>query len=636
MPTSTDLIRLFNVALDMFCIVGYDGYFKQVSPAWERALGYTDAELLAKPYVEFIHPDDRAPTVSAAVQISQGIQIINFQNRYMAKNGTYHWLSWNSAPYPDEQLIYAVARDVTDIKLREARQAAAYTVTRVLATARDLPIAAPEILRVVCERLDWEVGAFWYVDQETQVIRCLDLWHPPLIEVPTFGKMTRQSAFPIGVGLPGRVWKTNQPHWVSDVVLDSNFPRSKAAQEEGLHGAFAFPIRSTGNVVGVMEFFHRQVLQPDYETLELFDTIGSQIGQFIERRKAELEREDAQRETKYIRAQKDRLAEEKLYLEEEIRNEYFDDIVGDSPQLRHVLEQINTVAETTATVLILGETGTGKELIARALHNRSQRRSRTFVKLNCSAIPTGLLESELFGHERGAFTGAIAQKLGRLEVADKGTLFLDEIGDIPLELQPKLLRALQESEFERLGSTRTLKVDVRLIAATNRDLQHMVQTKEFRSDLYYRLNVFPIKVPPLRDRPEDIPRLVRHFVSKYALRMNRDIDSIPESTMTALYHWSWPGNVRELENFIERAVILTRGSVLNAPIAALRATEPKQAVAVKLEDSEREHILKILRETAGVLSGPAGAAERLGLKRTTLQGKMKKLGIQRSDWLPSA
>jgi formate hydrogenlyase transcriptional activator len=332
---------------------------------------------------------------------------------------------------------------------------------------------------------------------------------------------------------------------------------------------------------------------------------------------------------------KNKLTEEKLYLEDEIRNEYFDDIVGESEPLKQVLEQIQTVAQTDATVLILGETGTGKELIARALHNQSTRKSKTFVKLNCSAIPTGLLESELFGHERGAFTGAVAQKLGRLELADKGTLFLDEIGDIPLELQPKLLRALQEREFERLGSTRTTKVDVRLIAATNRDLHSMVEAREFRSDLFYRLNVFPIHVPPLRDRADDIPRLVRHFVSKYALRMDRKIDSIPAPTMKALQQWHWPGNIRELENFVERAVILTRGSALNAPIAELRgaAVATTAAPVMTLEETEREHILKILREAKGIISGPHGAAERLGLKRSTLQGKMKKHGISKHDWL---
>jgi formate hydrogenlyase transcriptional activator len=311
-------------------------------------------------------------------------------------------------------------------------------------------------------------------------------------------------------------------------------------------------------------------------------------------------------------------------------------------------------------VLILGETGTGKELIARAIHNSSPRRQKTFVKLNCSAIPTGLLESELFGHEKGAFTGAIAQKIGRMELADRGTLFLDEIGDIPLELQPKLLRALQEREFERLGSNRTIKADIRLIAATHRNLPEMVSSREFRSDLYYRLNVFPIKLPPLRDRADDIPKLVRHFAAKHAQSMNKQIDSIPAETMRALTRWHWPGNIRELENFIERAVILSRSSVLNVPVSELQLMAPPMAMSASmsattaatasvsspastpapapqgpqnqtLEDTEREHILKVLRETKGVLSGANGAAARLGLKRTTLQGKMKKLGIDRDS-----
>jgi len=319
--------------------------------------------------------------------------------------------------------------------------------------------------------------------------------------------------------------------------------------------------------------------------------------------------------------------------------------------LVEVLEQVRTVAETDSTVLILGETGTGKELIARAIHNSSRRQQQTFVKLNCSAIPTGLLESELFGHEKGAFTGAIAQKVGRMELADRGTLFLDEIGDIPMELQPKLLRALQEREFERLGSNRTIKADFRLIAATHRNLPELVGNREFRSDLYYRLNVFPIRLPALRDRRDDIPRLVRHFAAKHSSRMNKQIESIPAETMRALIDWHWPGNIRELENFIERAVILSRGSVLNVPVSELEpAPQARAATAaaatvsgsftsstpstnqpVTLHDSEREHILKILRETGGILSGPNGAAARLGLKRTTLQGKMKKLGIGRQN-----
>ena len=290
------------------------------------------------------------------------------------------------------------------------------------------------------------------------------------------------------------------------------------------------------------------------------------------------------------------------------------------------------MAPTDATALILGETGTGKELIARAIHNLSPRRERTFVKLSCAAIPSGLLESELFGHERGAFTGAIAQKIGRLELAHEGTLFLDEVGDIPLEIQPKLLRALQEKEFERLGSNRTIPVDARLVAATNRDLEKMVKDGQFRSDLYYRLKVFPILVPPLRERPEDIPALVHHFVAKHSKRMNKQIESVPPAALQALRRYPWPGNIRELENLLERAVILTPGSALQIPAAELKApAETDLRPTATLEEAEREHILRALRETQGVIGGPNGAAARLGLLRTTLHAKMRKLGISRKD-----
>lgn len=311
----------------------------------------------------------------------------------------------------------------------------------------------------------------------------------------------------------------------------------------------------------------------------------------------------------------------------------FEGIIGRSPGLRRVLQLVETVAWGDSTVLLLGETGTGKELIARAIHSHSPRRDRPFVKLNCAAIPTGLLESELFGHERGSFTGAIAQKIGRLELAHQGTLFLDEIGDIPLELQPKLLRVLQEREFERLGSTRTQKVDVRIVAATHRDLEGMILEKQFRSDLYYRVNVFPIYVPPLRERPDDIPLLVQHFVQEAARRMQKTIDMIPSETVEALIRCRWPGNIRELENVIERAVILSPGPVLQLSPRDLKSRITAGHNADRhqtLEEVERNHILKTLKETRWVLSGPSGAAARLGLNRSTLYFRMKKLGIARS------
>ncbi len=354
------------------------------------------------------------------------------------------------------------------------------------------------------------------------------------------------------------------------------------------------------------------------------------LGQIAGRVAVALENDRAYHEIAQL---KNRLAEEKLYLEDEIRSElHFEEIIGESPVLKRVLSQAKTVAASEATVLILGETGTGKELIARAIHRMSTRKENSFIKINCAAIPTGLLESELFGHERGAFTGAISQKIGRLELADRGTMFLDEVGDIPLELQPKLLRVLQDQEFERLGSTRTIKVNVRLIAATNRDLTRSVAEKQFRSDLFYRLNVFPIRMPPLRERRKDIPLLVRYFVQKFARRMNKQIETITSDTMNALVNWDWPGNVRELENFLERSVILTDTSVLRAPLAELQQLHDSSVTDGTLEAADREHIIRILRETHGTISGPGGAAVKLGLKRTTLQSKMQKLGISREDY----
>ena len=323
---------------------------------------------------------------------------------------------------------------------------------------------------------------------------------------------------------------------------------------------------------------------------------------------------------------KDKLAQEKLYLEDENRGETdFEGIVGQSLALRLVLNLVETVAPSDSTVLLLGETGTGKELIARAIHDRSRRKDRTFVKLNCAAIPSGLLESELFGHERGAFTGAIAPKVGRLELAHQGSLFLDEVGDIPIEIQPKLLRALQEREFERLGSNRTKKVDVRLVAATNRDLEKMMENREFRSDLYYRLNVFPIRIPPLRERPEDIPLLVRYFTQKYSRRMQKQIESIPAAALRKLSNWPWAGNIRELENFIERSVILTRGSALQAPIDDLGHNGGRAPAMAGTR--EGDEIVRILKVTSGRVGGPDGAAARMGIKRTTLLSRMKKFGI---------
>jgi formate hydrogenlyase transcriptional activator len=390
------------------------------------------------------------------------------------------------------------------------------------------------------------------------------------------------------------------------------------------------PMLGRGGIVGVLSLGSWREHAFSRQDLAFLGQIARQVAVAIENAWAFGEVSDL----------KNKLAQEKLYLEDEIRTELkFEEIVGKSEALRRVLEQVETVAPTDSTVLIYGETGTGKELIARAVHNLSGRQSNGFVKLNCAAIPTGLLESELFGHERGAFTGAISQRIGRFELANRGTMFLDEIGEVPLELQPKLLRVLQEREFERLGSTRTLRTDARLIAATNRNLEELVQEQKFRSDLYYRLNVFPVRVPALRERPEDIPLLVRHFVQQFSRRISKAIDTIPSEAMATLVRYPWPGNIRELQNVIERAVILTTGPVLRVPSDDLRAPGATPAVVAAfqpaqhnmraaLDDAERKQIMAALEQASWTVAGPNGAAARLGMKRSTLQSRMQKLGIR--------
>ncbi len=393
--------------------------------------------------------------------------------------------------------------------------------------------------------------------------------------------------------------------------------------EQGVQSLCCIPLVTRKGTLGTLNLASRERNAFVAQDLDFLRQVAAQVAVALDNARAYRE----------IAQLKDKLAKENLYLEDEIRSELnFEEIVGESPALKKVLDQARTVAPSDATVLILGETGTGKELIARAIHRMSSRKNASFVKLNCAAIPAGLLESELFGHEKGAFTGAVSQKIGRLELADKGTLFLDELGELPLEVQPKLLRVLQDQEFERLGSTGTIRVDIRLIAATNRDLAKRVAGRQFRSDLYYRLNVFPIRLPELRERKQDIPLLVRYLVQKFARRMNKQIETIPTETMNALVSWEWPGNVRELENFIERSVILSKGPILRVPLVELNlATEDSHSDST-LESLQRENIIRVLRETGGVLGGPRGAAARLGLKRTTLQYKMQKLGISREEY----
>jgi formate hydrogenlyase transcriptional activator len=425
----------------------------------------------------------------------------------------------------------------------------------------------------------------------------------------------------------GLVWQTQQPLVTSCVAELGRWPRLlERVQPYGVQSYCCLPLTTARRRLGALVFTSKQPSSYDTADLDFLQQVANQVAVAVENALAFQE----------IESLNDQLRRENVYLVEEVRAENnFGEIVGESAALRRVLREVETVASTDSTVLIRGETGTGKELIARALHELSPRKGRTFVKLNCAAMPTGLLESELFGHEKGAFTGAICQKVGRFELAHQGTLFLDEVGDIPPELQPKLLRVLQEQEFERLGSTKTIKVDVRLVGATNRDLARMVADGTIRADLYYRLNVFPVVLPPLRERSEDIPRLVRHFTQRFARRMGRRIETIPSTVMDALARYPWPGNVRELQNVIERAVILSQGPSLQVPPgdlqpAAMQPAAPASA-AVSLADAEREHILGALRETGWVLGGPEGAAARLGMKRSTLYKKMKKLGISRRE-----
>ncbi len=437
------------------------------------------------------------------------------------------------------------------------------------------------------------------------------------------GLIHEEMLVPLEGSIAGSAFRTRRPLVLDHAGMEAyDSPTSRLLRDEGVRSVISMPLITHDRALGTLSLASLRDAAFQQGDVDLLVQVAGQVAIAVENALAFQE----------IAELRNKLAQEKLYLEDEIRSEMnFEEIVGESPSLRAVLKQVETVAPTDSAVLIQGETGTGKELIARAIHNLSPRREHTFVKVNCAAIPAGLLESELFGHERGAFTGAIAQRIGRFELAHGGTIFLDEVGDIPLELQPKLLRVLQEQEFERLGSVLTIRADARLVAATNRDLAEMVAARTFRSDLYYRLRVFPLVMPPLRERQEDIPTLVRYFVQKYARRMNRAVETIPSETLDLLVRYSWPGNIRELENLLERAVIVSPGPVLRVPLSELKIPAEPAATGdlLTLEAAEREHILKALQAANWVLAGPRGAAAKLGMKRTTLQSRMQKLGVSR-------
>jgi formate hydrogenlyase transcriptional activator len=535
------------------------------------------------------------------------------------KPGVYDHLDLEFAQLVAAQIAIAMeAQRYRDQLTRERdRSQLLLEINNTLVSNLNLRDLLSEISACLRKVIPHDVAGLALYDSDTNKLRASALEFPSNEDL-----FIENELIPLEGSLPGLAFTTRQTVIGNAKHLEER-PAAKRFRDAGVKSGCSAPVISHDRALGVLTVASLQEDAFTEEDAELLGQVARQVAIAVENALAFRE----------IDALKDKLAEEKLYLEEEIQTEYnFEEIIGNSSALRQVLKEVETVATTDSTVLIYGETGTGKELIARAIHNLSQRRDRTLVRVNCAAIPTGLLESEMFGHERGAFTGAIERRIGRFELADHGTIFLDEVEDIPLELQPKLLRVLQEHEFERLGSSRVIRVDVRVVAATNIDLQQWVAEKKFRSDLFYRLNVFPIALPPLRERRQDIPLLVNFFANKFAQQMKKTIDRIPVETMQVLTEYTWPGNIRELQNLIERAVILTRGTVLQIPLSELK--QPAQSSldplsASTLESVEREHILRVLRETAWVIGGPNGAAARLGINRTTLNNRLRKLGISR-------
>jgi formate hydrogenlyase transcriptional activator len=512
-------------------------------------------------------------------------------------------------------------------------------INNVLITSREVPELFRGIVKTLERVIHHDYTSLALLDSQTGLLKIHALDFPGnqnlFKQEITVPRDTSPSGQAIATGQPFLARGTEIDRYQNEII--------RVLRTSGVQSICCVPLITHGQAFGTLNVASRRLDAFSPQDVELLQQVASQIAIAVENALA----------FKEIEALKNKLAEEKLYLEEEIRSEFnFEEIIGESPALKHALAQVELAAPAGTTVLLLGETGTGKELFARAIHNLSPRHDRTFVKVNCAAIPSGLLESELFGHERGAFTGAINQKIGRFELADRGTLFLDEVGDLPLELQPKLLRVLQEQEFERLGGNRTHRVDVRVVAATNQDLAKLVSERAFRSDLFYRLNVFPIQIPALRERAEDLPLLVRYFVQRFSRQLNKGVEYIPAEAMDALTHYSWPGNVRELENLIERAVLLSPGKELRIPFAELKspsisgaapAADPSSSLTSltsstslnstspisTLEEAERQHILRALKQTQWRIAGPKGAAVLLDIKRTTLQARMRKLGIRR-------
>ena len=601
-----------------------DGCVATWNPGAERIKGYEASEVLGSHFSRFfIHEDVDRGKPAEMLRLATARGRIEQEGWRVRKDGSRFWADVVLTAIHDstgEVTGYAkVTRDFTDRK--RAEEAVMLQLSNALLANLDVRKLLEAISASLREVVPHDRAALALYDDAKGDMAVQYLGPEETSTLPGDRRASMEGT------VSGLVFRTGEPVLLQRLSDAAYAPSTiQTLTRLGMQSGCWVPLAHNGKTIGTMGVLSRLEGGISQEDANILSKIAVQVAMAVDNSIA----------FRSIAEMRDKLTQEKQYLEDEINLENrFEDIVGESAGLRHVLKEIETVAPTDATVLIQGETGTGKELLARAIHRLSPRSERTFIKLNCAAIPAGLLESELFGHEKGAFTGAIARKMGRLELAHEGTLFLDEVGEMPLDLQPKLLRALQEREIERLGGNRPIAVNVRLIAATNRDLAKMVAEKQFRSDLFYRLKVFPIFSPPLRERANDIPVLVRHFVATHSRRMGKTIDTIPEEAMRALTRWSWPGNIRELEILLERAVILTRGSVLYVPLAELQVAEE---VAADLENptlhaAEREHILRVLRETKGQIGGSDGAAERLGLKRTTLNSKLKKLGIERSDYM---
>lgn len=603
-----------------------EGNIATWSAGAERIKGYKADEIIGQNFSRFFTDEERERgRPEELLRIASQRGRAEEQSWRVRKDGSRFWADVVLTAIRDShgQLtgFAKVTRDYTD--RRRAEESMMLQMSQALLSNMDVRKLLAAISATLDEFIPHDSATLALFDAKTdrlmaQFLRSGDREQHGEVRLPILGSPA------------GKAFGTRQPVIIERMQSSEFEPGSIAhLTSMGMKSGCWVPLVCRGQTLGTLMVASRTEAAFGQNEADRLTQIADQVAMAVNHAVA----------LRKISELRDRLSQEKEYLEEEIsRDRHSEDIVGDSAGLRRVLGEIESVAPTDATVLIQGETGTGKELLARAIHRLSPRRERTFIKINCAAIPAGLIESELFGHEKGAFTGAISRKIGKLELAHEGTLFLDEVGELPLDLQPKLLRALQEREIERIGSSKPIPVNIRLIAATNRDLARMVADREFRSDLYYRLRVFPVFAPPLRERMEDIPILVRHFVSAHSRRMGKTIETIPEETMAALMRWPWPGNIRELENFLERAVILTRGTVLYVPLAELKnpdaiaAEEKAEAENPTLREAEREHILRVLREANGQIGGPNGAAARLGLKRTTLNSKIKKLGIERDDF----